>query len=472
MNEPQSSIKGIVIAGTHSGSGKTTVALALMAAFKRRGLAVAPFKVGPDFIDPGHHQRVTGNTSRNIDGWMLSPAVNREIFARNMAAADIAVVEGVMGLYDGYDGKSEAGSTAQIAKWLKLPVLLVVDARSLARSAAAIVMGFNAFDPACPFCGVLFNRVGSPTHFKYLSEAMESIENCPVLGGLPRNDSIEIPERHLGLVTTDDHGLSDKTIECLADLMEDHLDLNDLIARLPSIPVFHKQPASFSSFEPVRIGVARDNAFCFYYPDNLEILCENGVELIFFSPVRDASLPENLDGLYFGGGYPELFAEKLSKNNRMRNEIRKKCDQKMPIYGECGGFMYLCSKLIDTNGNQFEMADCFPFVTCMKQRLAALGYREITMIADTPIGPKGMVVRGHEFHYSEIPSDISLATTENVYTTRDRLGEPKRSCPGFRKHRCLGSYVHLHFRSQPDIGKHFVSVCRRYRKERKKENVL
>ncbi len=473
---------GLVVAGTHSGSGKTTVALGLLAAFRKRGLAVAPFKVGPDFIDPGHHGRVAGRQSRNLDGWMLSKETNLRIFQKGVSDADIAVVEGVMGMFDGCDGHSEAGSTAQMAKWLGLPVLLVVDAKAMARSAGALVLGFARFDPDCSFCGVAFNRVGSPRHLEFLRQALENRDLPPILGGLPRNGEIEIPERHLGLVTAEDHDLTENRISALADFMEENLDIDALVESLPRLPSPAPNAPETGTGAPeaterkdgiARIGVARDNAFCFYYPENIEELEKNGAEIVFFSPTHDRVLPENLDGLYLGGGYPELHAKQLSENEPARRAIFKKCEDGMPIYAECGGFMYLCEKLIDKDGAVFEMAGCFPFATRMRDRLTSLGYREIVLSADSPIGEAGLVARGHEFHYSRIeeenrpakPDPGSFEGFRDVYGATDRTGKT-RQCPGYLKNRCLGSYVHLHFKSSPAIGKNFVSACQAYRKER------
>ena len=470
--------KGLVIAGTHSGNGKTTVTLGLLAALKNRGFSVAPFKVGPDFIDPGHHRHVTGRLSRNLDGWMLSQATNRKIFAGGIAGADIAVVEGVMGLFDGYDGRSEAGSTAQMARWLGLDILLVVDARSMARSAGALVYGFTQFDPGCRFCGVVFNNVGSARHMEYLCHSLEGKVSLPVLGGLPKNPDLAIPDRHLGLVTAEDHGLSDKQVAALAEFIEENLDLDRLMEMLPAIVVEdpdHEtesmegddQNSRFpvSDLKKVRIGVARDNAFCFYYPDNLEVFEENGAEIVFFSPVNDRELPANLDGIYLGGGYPELHAEKLSMNLSMRKNILAKCEDGMPVYAECGGFMYLCEKLISKHGDVYDMVGCFPFASRMKDRLTALGYREIRVSDTTPLGKKGLTARGHEFHYSCLVEEKITPEINTVYEATDRSGT-ERSCPGYLVNQCLGSYVHLHFRSCPEIGRNFVSACGVYKKER------
>ncbi|MBI9074584.1 MAG: cobyrinate a,c-diamide synthase [Desulfatibacillum sp.] len=453
-------MKGIVVAGAHSGCGKTTVTLGLMAALRRRGLRVAPFKVGPDFIDPGHHTRAAGRQSRNLDGWMLPQKVNREIFQRHASQADIAVVEGVMGLFDGYDGRTEAGSTAQMAKWLGLPVLLVVDARSMARSAAALVQGFENFDPALEFAGVLFNKVGSPTHLKYLEEALEGTVFMPCLGGLIRNEKVAIPERHLGLVTSEDHGLNLKTRANLSDLVEKSIDLDALLESLPEIGAI--QPAARPPVTPtVRIAVARDQVFCFYYPENLEMLEACGGEIVQFSPLTDASLPENTDGIYLGGGYPELHASTLAGNTALKNQILQKCRDGMPIYGECGGLMYLCKTLEDLEGKEHAMAGCFDFTCRMAARLRALGYREITFSRQTILGEAGLCARGHEFHYSQLDTH----ERETVYEARDRSGGV-RTVQGFQVNNCLGSYLHLHFMSQPRAPRAFVQACLEYNKKR------
>jgi cobyrinic acid a,c-diamide synthase len=436
-----------------------------MSALIRRGLTVAPFKVGPDYIDPGHHSRITGRVSRNLDGWMLPQDYNRDNFLKNAMGADVAVVEGVMGLFDGYDGKSEAGSTAQMAKWLELPVILVVDARSMARSAAALIQGFERFDGDLDFAGVIFNRVGSAHHLAYLKDALAGNVAMPCLGAIPRNESVAIPERHLGLVTRQEHSVSPQSVDALADLVDHHVDMDALLHRLPdrssALPTAcgpEKNPG-----RPVRIGVAMDKAFCFYYRENLEALENAGAELVFFSPMEDESLPASIDGLYFGGGYPEVHAAALSSRESLRSEIREKSASAMPIYGECGGFMYLCREIEDLNGKQFEMTGCFPFSVRMLPRLKAMGYRQVTFDRELPLGPGGMSVRGHEFHYSEIVSDKSRF--ETVYRVADRAGRDKAR-EGYLTGRTLGSYFHLHFGSCQQTAASFVAASRTYRGER------
>jgi cobyrinic acid a,c-diamide synthase len=465
-------IKGFVVAGTTSGSGKTTIALGFMAALSRRGFRVAPFKVGPDFIDPGHHTRIAGTVSRNIDGWMLSEKYNINCFARHTKTADVAVIEGVMGLFDGRDGKSEAGSTAEMAKKLKLPVLLVVNARSMARSAAALVQGFENFDRELSFAGVIFNNVGSDRHLQYLNEALHNHVRMPIIGGIPRYDNVTIPERHLGLITDAEHTLTEDRISLLAALVEDNIDLDAFLFGLNENSVNRDFPISMNlngdmdrrSSEAVRIGVAQDNAFCFYYQDNLDLLTEAGGQIVYFSPLKDTSLPPELDGLYLGGGYPELFTSQLAQNHQLRDGIKRLSEAGMPIYGECGGMMYLGRAISDLDGVRYPMTACFPLETRMLPRLKSLGYREVRLVKDNLLGKSGDAIRGHEFHYSEINSEPD--GTDKVYSVSGR-GAGNHYLEGYRIKNTLGSYVHLHFGSCPSVCTTFVDSCLGFKRERK-----
>ena len=392
---------------------------------------------------------------------MLSKSCNREIFSRHIKEADLAVVEGVMGLFDGYDGKSEAGSTAQMAKWLNLPVLLAVNAKSMARSAAALVQGFEKFDPDLRFGGVIFNQLGSTRHLNYLKDALSGHVQMPCLGGLLKNADITIPERHLGLLTLQDHPLSPGTINQLADFIESSVDMDALLACFADIETGPETAPSSRLLQSkkVRIGVAMDQAFCFYYPDNLDALTATGAELVYFSPIADTRLPEGLSGIYFGGGYPELHAERLAANSQLRSQILASSLKGMPIYAECGGLMYLCRELTDMDGRIHPMTGCFSFSTRMLQRLRTLGYREITLKKNTILGQAGWKIRGHEFHYSElIPS---AAAVPGVYAVTSRFGESGIE-EGFQVNNTLGSYIHLHFGSQPDAVATFVQACLAY----------
>ena len=437
-----------------------------MAALAQRGLQVAPFKVGPDFIDPGHHQQIAGRISRNLDGWMLNRDTNRRIFSRGIHGRDIAVVEGVMGLYDGYDGKSEEGSTAQMSKWLDLPVILVVDARSMARSAAALVQGFENFDPRVRFAGVIFNRVGSRRHLRYLQEAVEDNVAMPCLGGIERDEDIAIPERHLGLMTREEFAFSDGAASRLAGRIGAAVDLDRLLAGAAAIrPDLLPGPSpSQSTGRPVRIGVARDRAFCFYYQDNLDLMTAAGADLVAFSPIDDDALPSELAGIYLGGGYPELFARPLEANRSMREQVLAASRAEMPIYAECGGLMYMGTSIEDQQGRTHAMTGCLPLATKMLPRRRSLGYRRVTLQRASILGGSGEMIRGHEFHYSEISS--TSQPLDRAYRIADRDGRPAAE-EGFTVRNTLGSYVHLHFGSHPQAADHFVQCCRSYSSKRR-----
>lgn len=459
---------GFLIGGTHSGCGKTTIALGLMAAFRARGLRVQPFKVGPDFIDPGFHTAMAGRESRNLDGWMLDREYNRALFGRLLFDADVAVVEGVMGIFDGYDGVSEAGSSAEMAKLLDLPAVLTIDARSMARSAAALVYGFKHFDPALRLAGVIFNRIGGEGHLRYLKEAMTAaLPDVAVLGGIPREDSIGIPERHLGLVTADETDLNPEWRERLVRLVERHLDLDLLLENMecrrePPLPV---EEAPTGMAPPVPVAVARDAAFCFYYPDNLELLRREGANLRFFSPLAGETFPEDSVGLYLGGGYPELFAGRISQNESFIDGVRRAASRGMPIHAECGGLMVLGRFIEILEGTRYPMAGMLPFGTRMLKRRKALGYTEVVLRRPCLLGEAGLRLRGHEFHYSEIVEAGDAPGFDPVYELRARKFENSR-LEGYSVGSVLASYIHLHWGSAPAAPAAFVNRCREYGKMR------
>ncbi|WP_269764210.1 cobyrinate a,c-diamide synthase [Desulfobacula toluolica] len=453
---------------TGSGTGKTTISLAILSYLADMGIKVAPFKVGPDFIDPGHHTKIAGKTSINLDSWMLSKEYNTRIFNENTAGYDVAVIEGVMGLFDGFDGLSDAGSTAQMAKWLDLPVVLIVSARGKARSAAAIVKGFETFDPELKIAGVIFTKTGSLRHYDYLKKAVEQSCKTKCLGFMPKNERIVMPERHLGLVTSEEMEISREVLSLLSDMVRDHIDMEGLIKSLESFETLaDKQPkiAESSVEKGPAIAVARDKAFCFYYPDNLELLKKAGARIVEFSPLNDDRLPQNIDGIYFGGGYPEVFAEKLSEKTLLLKEIKEKSMSGMPIYGECGGFMFLCNKMSGMDETQpYFMSGCFNLNVQMSKRLRSLGYREITLTKDTIIGKKGDVLRGHEFHYSSLENPDS--DTANVYHVTSRAGQDI-SLHGYQVSNTLGSYLHIHFGSSKGCAKQFVDCCKKFKDTKK-----
>ncbi|WP_051822344.1 cobyrinate/hydrogenobyrinate a,c-diamide synthase [Desulfonatronum thiodismutans] len=503
-NGSSGQVRGLVVAGTRSGCGKTLTTLGLAAAFREHGLRVQGFKVGPDFIDPTHLAAVSGRFVHNLDGWILSRDVILELFHLYAGDADVCLVEGVMGLFDGASGSEESGSTAQMAKWLGLPVVLVVDARSQGRSAAALVRGFRDFDPELRLAGVIFSQVGGPSHEALIREAMSTyLPDLPCLGFLPRRPDLVLPSRHLGLVMAADldgspaekpsedvpGGMSDGMVgaenqdrehpvfwdsqrrEGLAAWAEQGLDL-EWIQRISKRPVF-TNPASAgqatdSALPPgslpgaasgVTIGVARDPAFCFYYQENLRLLERAGARLVFFSPLADKRLPEDVAGLYLGGGYPELSSAVLAANRPMREAIRKAAQDGMPVYAECGGMMYLLSELEDVDGKRFPMVGLFPGRARMFSRFQALGYRKVELLAEGVLGPAGTMLRGHEFHYSGL-EEISENAYDPAFRVEDRRG--RASLAGFRRGNVVASYVHLHFGSHPPAAGAFTRACERY----------
>jgi cobyrinic acid a,c-diamide synthase len=471
-------MKGLVIAGTHSGCGKTTVTLGLMAALKKRKLIVQPFKSGPDFIDAGLHRLVTGRPSRNLDLWMCGEDYVKKCFRRHSTDADISVVEGVMGLYDG------GLSTAALAGCLDIPVVLVVDAYGMAETAGAIVKGIRDMDSAPRFAGVIFNRVASESHFKRLRE---SVTDMPALGYLPRDLNFEIPHRHLGLTTAEDNPIAGENIDRLADAVAKYIDIEWICNQTsPSPQSSHSRgedvlcsspplrggdegagdsggfiPGTMSKSKLIKLAVARDRAFCFYYEDNLDLLKEAGAELAFFSPLADKHLPPDIHGVYIGGGYPELHAEQLSLNRSMLKSVRDWAESDGAIYAECGGLMYLSKGIRTTENEAYEMSGIFPFETVMKKSRSRLGYREIGLTGNCLIGSVNSVARGHEFHYSEI-MEGQAQDVNRSYSVKGSSGD-MLSAEGYTHKKTLASYVHLHFGSNPCIAGALISSCRRER---------
>ncbi|HEU4685698.1 MAG TPA: cobyrinate a,c-diamide synthase [Nitrospira sp.] len=448
----------LVIAGTHSGVGKTTVSLALMAALTQRGRSVQAFKVGPDFIDPTHHRAVTGRPSRNLDGWMLGADINRHIFARAATGADLSIIEGMMGLYDGSSAVTETGSTAELAKQIDAPVLLVIDAAAMARSAAVMARGYATFDRALRVAGVLFNRVGSEGHYRLLKDAVEAETDLTVVGYLKGEASVTLPDRHLGLVTALEKA-SAEVYDRLAAVVRETLDLDRVEALAGSagpLPRIPETGASAGAVERrVRIGLAHDPAFCFYYPDNLELLQAAGAELVPFSPIADRSLPK-VDMLYLGGGYPELYGERLAANIVMRDAVRDFVQRGGMIYAECGGLMYLTRAIRDFEGRSHEMVGIFPAEAVMQKSSPTLGYRTVHCSRPCLLGEAGLHARGHEFHYSKL---VPTGPLEYACALTDAQGRPQ-GCDGLIADRVIALYSHVHFASRPQIAASLVDAAR------------
>jgi cobyrinic acid a,c-diamide synthase len=443
------SVPRLVIAGASSGVGKTTLAVGLMAAYRRRGRRVAPFKVGPDYLDPGWHTAACGRPSAPLDTWMLGVEGVRRSFQRGVEDADLALIEGMMGLHDGAEASTDRGSTAEVAKVLEAPVVLVLDGSALARSAGAVALGYRLFDPDVRFAGVIANRLAGAGHAEYLRPGIETRAELPLLGWLPSAPGAQIPERYLGLGAAGEQ--RPDLVERLADLIEAHLDLDALLhaaQAAPPLPLLTDPPTP--TRPGVRLGIAQDAAFSFYYPDNLALLQRAGAVLVPFSPISDTRLPERLDGLYLGGGYPELHAAALAKNGSLHAEIRAAARRGLPIYAECGGLMYLCAALRDARGREHPLVGLVPARCVMEPGLQAIGYREVVTRCPTLLGPPGTTVRGHEFHHSRLEGDLPAEALAF------RVGE--RSI-GFATGNLLASYVHLHFGSNPAAAEHFINQC-------------
>jgi cobyrinic acid a,c-diamide synthase len=442
----------LLIAGVSSGVGKTTLTVGLIRALRRRGLRVAAFKCGPDYLDPTYHSLAAGQPSQNLDGWMMGKQAVLDTFAAATESADIAIIEGVMGLFDGASPSSEEGSSAEIAKWLSAPVLLVADASGMARSIAALARGFADFDPALRVAGVAANRAGSPSHLELLRTALAG--KPPLLGGLQKRPALAFRERHLGLCTADRQNVPDELLEHWADEVTDGFDLDALIALARSAPALPSAPAPAAASERrCRIGVALDAAFHFYYADNLRRLEQLGAELCYFSPLAARDLPD-VDGLYFGGGYPELHAAELAANHDLRAAIRACAATGAPIYAECGGLMYLVDSIRMLDGTSHPMLGCLRGEAVLRERLVSLGYVEVETLTPSLLGPAGQRFRGHQFRYSEL---LGGSAGDTYRLQRRRGGEAQLE--GYRSGNLLASYVHAHWASNPALAAHFVQAC-------------
>lgn len=445
-------IPRIVVAGTSSGSGKTTVACGLIGALRARGRVVQGFKVGPDFIDPTHHALASGRPGRNLDAYLSGPELIAPLVRHGQQGAEIAVIEGVMGMFDGASGRGELASTAHVAKLLDAPVVLVLDAAAMARSAAAIVHGFRSFDPDVRVAGVIFNRVGSDIHEQLLREAVAD-SGLPVLGALRRDDRIVTPERHLGLVpVVEREDRARATLDALAAAAERYVDL-DAVERLAAdAPALDGPTWSPRAASPIaagtRIAVAGGPAFSFHYTENLELLEGAGAELVPFDPLRDEALPEDVGGLVLAGGFPEIFGAELSANVPLRREIAAFAARGRPVLAECGGLLYLGTEL-----DGHELVGALPVRGTMTGRLT-LGYREAVTATATLWLPAGASVRGHEFHYSRVePLDPTLARAWGLSTRTIERAD------GFVLGGIQAGYLHVHWAARPDLARRFVAAA-------------
>ncbi|MCM2532705.1 cobyrinate a,c-diamide synthase [Neobacillus pocheonensis] len=449
------SSRRLVIAGTGSGVGKTTLTIGLMSALRKKGYTVQGFKCGPDYIDPTYHTAVTGRVSRNIDSWMLNHEMVKEIVNRGSQDADISIMEGVMGFFDGKNPINNDGSTAELSIITKSPVVLVVNCASMARSAAAIVKGFQVFLDDTNIVAVIANRVGSEGHFKIVKTAIEQECGIPVLGYLKRDHAFAIPERHLGLIPSVERGELNPFFDQLGDLVLETVDVNALY-ELAKAPALEIKESLFKrrEKEAVRIAIARDAAFNFYYQENLEILEAYGAELIEFSPLGGEILPDHVDGLYIGGGFPEEFAEELAQQTAVKRSIQSAIENGLPTLAECGGFMFLTEMIETTDEKKYEMVGSIPGKVKMQTKLAALGYREVTGEEGNFLFDGNLKAKGHEFHYSTFHPKTEV---QHAYKTKGLRGLKQE---GYMKGNLIAGYTHFHFGSCPEMVENWIKQCK------------
>ncbi|QLL69167.1 cobyrinate a,c-diamide synthase [Lactobacillus sp. 3B(2020)] len=441
-------MKSFVIAGVTSGSGKTTATLGILAALQKK-YQIQSYKIGPDYVDTKFHTRITGRPTRNLDNFLVpDPTVLKYLFTRSTNDVDLGIVEGVMGLYDGLGTDKDAASTSSIAKQLGLPVVLVVNAKATSTSAAAIVNGFVNFDPDVKFAGVIVNNVMGESHYQLVKGAIERYTPLKVFGYIPKQSEMSLPSRQLGLVPDAEITSIDEKIQMIAQAVEEHIDLDQLIAA--GAEVMETELALFTSQQyHLRLGIAQDKAFNFYYADNIDLLNRLGVELIPFSPIKDQQLPD-VDALYLGGGYPEEFAKELAANQAMRSAILAFSQANKPIYAECGGLMYLGKELV-FNDQVYQMVGVFDGRSVMTKRLKKFGYCLAQPQTTTLLGKAGVILRGHEFHHSVFePLDEQLQPVMMMQKVRDHQVVDTWT-GGYQVRQTFASYLHVHFYQSPDL---------------------
>ena len=464
----------LTIGAATSGTGKTLFSTLLGKILTKQGNRVQPFKCGPDYIDPSYHSLACRRISRNLDTRLISRQKILELFERHASDADLSLIEGVMGLYDGSDGLDERGSTAHLAKMLDSPAVLLLDVKAMARSAGAIALGYRDFDRDLALKGFILNRVASPRHERMVRQAVEDATGLPVLGAIPKNKALVMPERHLGLIPAWEKDEILDFFERTSCIIRDSVDIEKLREIARSAPPLPGYTPSLYTGETkkekhVRIAYAWDRAFHFYYQDNLDFLSSRGADLVPFSPLKDNALPHGTEGIYLGGGYPELYGDELEQNISMRQAVLDASGKGMPLWGECGGLMYLTKSITGFDGKAFQMAGVFPATTVMKKGLRALGYYKGTTKRNSWIGPEGEEITGHIFHWSSI-EEKHPALPYMMELEKEGDPEVKGMQDGFYRDRTWASYMHMHLASHPEIADRFIQACRDYTKTSEGKN--
>lgn len=448
----------IILAGTGSAVGKTTISTGIMKALSEK-YNVQPFKVGPDYIDPSYHTLATGNVSRNLDSFFMSSGQIRDSYFKATEDKDLAVIEGVRGLYEGIDSINDIGSTSSIAKALNAPVILIINSRSLVKSAAALVIGFKTLDPKVNIAGVILNKVKNKAHYLKTKKSIEELSNVEVIGGINRNDSISIEERHLGLVPAVEKENSLKFIDIWSKIIKESINLDRLVEIMKEAPKLTSKREEIwtrNNKTRLKIGVAFDKVFNFYYKENLEALEDNNAKIKYFSPLNDEDLPD-VDGIYIGGGYPELFSKELSKNTQLMNQIKKFHLENRPIFAECGGLMYLMKSI---HGN--KMVNIYPYNSILTDKVQALKYTIAEVKEDNIISKKGEIFNGHEFHYSMVIIDKNNVKNKFAFKIKRGKGSFNNE-DGFIEKNTLASYVHTHVAAMPNFGANFANSMKELR---------
>ncbi len=456
----------VVVAGISGDSGKTTIATGIMGAFIKMGLDVRPFKVGPDYIDPSYHTAVVGKPSRNLDTWLTSSNTVLELFERASVGASVSVVEGCMGLHDGLigsiEGAEDYAGTAYLAKFLKAPVILVVNIAGTARNAAAVVLGLKLFDRGVDLAGVVLDNSGDQRSVEWTKKFIESKAGVPVVGAVPFSEDIVLSSRHLGLIPVKERAAIGARLSRLVDHVSAHIDAEKLL----EIALTAKElPNVTGGVYPthlirggIKVGVAYDEAFTFFYQDSIDLLNAYGAETVFFSPLHDAQLPSDITGLYIPGGFPELHADHIAANQSMRGEIKKAANDGMPIFAESGGLTYLNRSITDLHGRELPMTGFFPGKVFMKEKFQALDYTLMKAIKDNLIGKKDSFLHGHEFHFSkiEVPRDAKFAFEMQGGKGIDGHHD------GWTENNVLASFGHVHFAFDKQIPQGFIKHCKSY----------
>lgn len=455
--------KSFVIAATHSGAGKTTITMGILRTLVNKGFLLQPFKVGPDYIDPAFHTYVTGNRCRNLDSWMLEEDKVKFLYNKNAYGKEIAVVEGVMGLFDGHSSNTGEGSTAHVSKIINSDVVLVIDGSGMAMSAGALVKGYVDFDKDVKVKYIIVNKVNSLNHYQIIKDAIEKHNDVKCIGYMLKNQSIQLKSRHLGLIPSVEVKDLDEKLDIISESVKETIDIDFLIDSLEDIDIIKKDIKVAEG--KIRLAVAYDEAFNFYYHDNIDFLEENGAEIVNFSPIKDTKLPEDIDGIYIGGGFPEIFAKKLQLNVELREDILRKSRNDLPIYAECGGLMYLSKSIKDLDGNTYNMVGVFDNEVVMTKSLKRFGYVDVEILKDCILGSRGDCFRAHEFHRSQITSD-KKELVYNIKKTRNNLVSKVWNC-GYMENSTLAQYAHVHFYAAPDVGRNFIKSCLESRRNRR-----